>query len=82
VHRLLDVAPDIAVLILSATDSTRKQTEYLHAGAAGYLLWPADGERLPESLERAPGPAGGRRTAPARRARRASRSGCSTRWSG
>ena len=53
VHRLLDAAPDIAVLILSATDSTRKQTEYLHAGAAGYLLWPADEERLPESLERA-----------------------------
>jgi putative two-component system response regulator len=53
VHRLLEGAPDTAVLILSATESTRRQTEYLHAGAAGYLVWPADKDLLEPSLQRA-----------------------------
>jgi putative nucleotidyltransferase with HDIG domain len=52
-HPLLEAAPGTAVLILSATDSTRKQSEYLHAGAAGYLAWPADRDRLGPVLGRA-----------------------------
>jgi DNA-binding NarL/FixJ family response regulator len=36
VHHLLET-PDIAFLIFSAADSTRKQSEYLHAGPADYL---------------------------------------------
>jgi DNA-binding NarL/FixJ family response regulator len=50
IRKISEIAPDVAVMVLTVFKEKEKVQEAIHAGAAGYLLKESDGSEIIDAL--------------------------------